>query len=207
MNPDKLKNYRDSSQSHGEAAGFQFNFECQRCDFKWASPYTPYRPARFLTKLGSAMRIFDLFGSANVASKAHLLNEGARMSVGTDRDKPKLKALQAAQAQAARYFDKCSECDRICCNNCFGSTDGVCSYCEGRAAHGTPFDEDVAVAARGHDESAHSIVCPNCQAASEGGRFCHECGFDMASTHKSCPGCGCVLQRSAMYCADCGHGF
>ena len=49
--------------------------------------------------------------------------------------------------------------------------------------------------------------CPNCQTPSQGGRFCHECGFDMASTHKSCPGCGSVMPRAARFCTDCGHGF
>jgi predicted amidophosphoribosyltransferase len=40
-----------------------------------------------------------------------------------------------------------------------------------------------------------------------GGRFCAECGFDMASTHKSCPGCGTMCARAARFCPDCGHGF
>ena len=38
-------------------------------------------------------------------------------------------------------------------------------------------------------------------------RACHECGFDMASTHKSCPACGATMARQARFCTDCGHAF
>ena len=66
-----------------------------------------------------------------------------------------------------------------------------------------------AAAAQTTQETRQSsgMYCPNCQTASQGGRFCHECGFDMASTHKSCPGCGATMPRQARFCTDCGHGF
>ena len=55
--------------------------------------------------------------------------------------------------------------------------------------------------------AAATLACPNCQTPSQGGRFCHECGFDMASTHKSCPACGVTMMRQARFCTDCGHAF
>jgi membrane protease subunit (stomatin/prohibitin family) len=54
---------------------------------------------------------------------------------------------------------------------------------------------------------AAGLSCPNCRSAHGGGRFCAECGFDLASTHKSCPDCGAMATRQARYCNDCGHGF
>jgi membrane protease subunit (stomatin/prohibitin family) len=62
-------------------------------------------------------------------------------------------------------------------------------------------------AAAHRDSQASSSACPNCRTPSSGGRFCGECGFDMASTHKSCPGCGTMVLRQARFCTDCGHSF
>ena len=74
-----------------------------------------------------------------------------------------------------------------------------------RARNGYAADDEVDAYADA--PAAVGPVCPNCQVLSEGGRFCHECGFDMASTHKSCPGCGTTVSRQARFCPDCGHGF
>ncbi|MGH8796605.1 MAG: double zinc ribbon domain-containing protein, partial [Caldimonas sp.] len=80
----------------------------------------------------------------------------------------------------------------------WGHSGRECASCEGKAGGG---------AGEYGAEQGGGPVCPNCQTPSQGGRFCHECGFDMASTHKSCPGCGATMARQARFCTDCGHGF
>jgi hypothetical protein len=75
----------------------------------------------------------------------------------------------------------------------------MCTKCRTTASQAVRYETPAVEAA--------AVVCPNCQTPSQGGRFCHECGFDMASTHKSCPACGATMMRQARFCTDCGHGF
>jgi hypothetical protein len=82
--------------------------------------------------------------------------------------------------------------------NCYDESRQVCVKCEKQTGAFSSAEQGA---------SASAMACPNCQTPSQGGRFCHECGFDMASTHKSCPSCGVTMPRQARFCTDCGHGF
>ena len=83
-------------------------------------------------------------------------------------------------------------------DECWREDSQQCVKCDASAAAGAQIE---------NSSQASGMVCPSCQTTSQGGRFCHECGFDMASTHKSCPGCGSNMPRQARFCTDCGHGF
>lgn len=197
-----LSNYRDISPPLGDVgAGFQFEFICQSCGDTWKTPFRPYRA-------GQAAGLFRRFG--------YLFNEFAKISVITDvifkagraggssvevtGSKAKVGALEEAIELGRQRYDKCSSCKSMVCANCFSESSGMCTKCE--AATGGASRQ--AAASSG---SASTTVCSNCQTPSQGGRFCHECGFDMASTHKSCPSCGTTMPRQARFCTDCGHGF
>jgi hypothetical protein len=195
-----LTNYRDLSTSSGDlGAGFQFEFYCESCGDSWKTPFKPYRA-------GQAAGLFRRFGYLlnefyKIGALTDILYKAGRAtgtSVEVTGSKAKTAALEEAQGLAARRYDRCSNCHTMVCTNCFNESSGLCIKCEAGAGHG-------AQTAAGAGTS--SVVCPNCQTESQGGRFCHECGFDMASTHKSCPGCGATMARQARFCTDCGHGF
>ena len=190
-----LSNYIDVSRSG--ANGFQFEFRCERCSKVWRSSLKPYRKGQFA---GLIYRLAYFLGDRGSLTRA----SATAASFGESRAKQ--SALEEALVAAEQRYTVCPSCDRAVCEKCWDGAGGRCEDCsrqpnESAAAHGTL----ASGAARG--STAPAIRCPNCGSGQSGGRFCPECGFDMASTHKSCPGCGTMCARSARFCLDCGHGF
>lgn len=186
-----LDNYRDLSTTgsgSGMGAGFQFEFFCGHCGSTWKTPFKPYRPGQ----ISNFVSLFASFlpGRMNLAARAGHAFTDAR-SV-----KAREAALLAGMQRAETLYQVCRSCQRATCDNCWDSGQSICTDCAGRQA------TDLKQAAR-----AANAVCPNCQTPNEGGRFCAECGFDMASTHKTCPGCGAMQSRQSRFCTDCGHSF
>lgn len=191
-----LTNYRDLSSGGTDLnAGFQFEFFCEHCAKKWRTPFKPYRMGQFTGLLARFSFLFTPMRDAGRASgsMADYSSRGAKDD-----------ALADFMPQAEQMFKMCPSCKEGVCNDCFSDRAGECTKCAGAQesarSQGGGYG-DNAPAARG----AHG--CPNCGTQGDGGRFCPECGFDMASTHKGCPSCGVMLPRSARFCTDCGHGF
>lgn len=185
-----LTNYRDVSTSMSDvSAGFQFEFFCEKCGESSRSAFRPYRKGQIT---GWLSRFAFMFYDLNKASRA----TGAFAEAGASG--AKAEALAEAMAVAAPLYEKCPGCRKWVGRECWNSGSSSCRDCAARASL------DAAPAA---GAAAGGATCPNCQTPSAGGRFCHECGFDMASTHKSCPACGVTLSRQARFCTDCGHGF
>lgn len=193
-----LNQYRDLSV-HGSHihAGFQFDFSCSHCTNNWRSPFQPYRMGQLTTLLHRLTFLLPGIDRAGRASggMADLRARSAWES-----------ALAAAMRHAETQFVNCEECKAVVCHECYSEAEGCCNKCavlrhdvrpEGAAASGMPSS-----AASGLD-----VACPNCRTPSEGGRFCAECGYDFASTHKSCPACSALTSRSSRFCTDCGHAF
>jgi hypothetical protein len=193
-----LGNYRDISVSSDEVGtGFQFEFACAHCPRKWKSAFKPYR-------VGQLSNLMARFGwivglrhgvSHNVGSAADMGAAGARDT-----------ALEAACVQAARQFSACSHCGDTVCEDCWSTRDGSCKKCAGQQTAAPAHNNRTPGADRGSSASP-ALACPNCRTALNGGRFCAECGFDMASTHKTCPSCGTMVERQTRFCGDCGHSF
>jgi Double zinc ribbon len=199
----KLENYRDVSNYGGDSPGFQFDFSCSNCGNVWKSQYKPYRKgqvAGFLSRI-----VMHVQGVRNVGfvtrSAAEMGLEGAKKA-----------ALAEAIAQAESIYTVCPECQQAACGSCYVAGRRMCKNCINRAENlpgGISGQAARGQAARAPSQNAAAaaLSCPNCRAAHAGGRFCAECGFDMASTHKSCPDCGAMALRQARFCNDCGHGF
>ena len=204
-----LTNYRDVGRAGSNMnAGFQFEFYCGSCSRTWKSPFEPYRRgqlagfiyrfAYFLGDRGSMFRASNVVADAG----AHRARQGA---------------LDRAIELAEQRYNECPACVKIVCEDCWDAQARLCESCAvkgGQAPHdkrGRRAEAD----ARSHDEQppaaaserSTGLNCPNCSARIGGGRFCEECGFDMASTHKTCPGCGTLCGRATRFCADCGHAF
>lgn len=196
-----LTNYRDVGR-HGSVsdAGFQFEFQCASCSQTWRSPFRPYRRGqlsgliyRFAWLLGDRGGMFRATSSVSEA--------------GADR--ARAAALREALELAEQRYAVCPSCRKAVCDECWDRAAQTCTDCAGKGrrqgAGGAPVAR--AGSASPTAEGAPALKCPNCSSAIGGGRFCPECGFDMASTHKTCPGCGTLCLRSARFCPDCGHGF
>lgn len=183
--------YREISvEGQGAGAGFQFEFRCEACDRRWQSPVRRYRTGQFTSLVVRAAHLarLSLPGSWMLERVSAAGNPRAHAD-----------ALADARAQAQAHFRACSGCGRHLCTECFGAG-LLCPPCLGQA----PVAEAGRTAAA---PGRHGVACPACQTLSDGGRFCPECGFDLASTHKSCPACSAQLPRQANYCPDCGHSF
>lgn len=188
-----LTNYRDLSRMGSDTnAGFQFEFSCGSCSRSWKSPFKPYRKGQFA---GLLSRFAYFIGDRGATSRT--ASQVAEMG----GNRAKQAALQEALALAEQRYFECPGCDKAVCDDCWNPRTERCEACTKLSAN----RPEAAAASRG--ASGAALSCPNCRAAMTGGRFCAECGFDMASTHKSCPGCGAMCARSARYCTDCGHGF
>lgn len=198
-----LENYRDMSSTQGLNAGFQFEFSCSNCARKWKTPFKPYRTGQVSAFLG---RFAFLFGSSQTAGRlaggaADYSSRGA-----------KAEALAESMPQAERMFSNCVECENGFCEDCLDDRH-TCPKCVEKAKrdgvqNGGGGYSGGAAGGQGGGARAAGQACPNCSTANgSGGRFCAECGFDMASTHKSCPACGAMADRTSRFCGDCGHGF
>lgn len=187
-----LTNYRDISRAGSDVdAGFQFEFYCGHCTRTWKSAFKPYRRGQLSGLIYKFAYFFDKHGGMSRASNAvsESGSKGAREA-----------ALEEAAQLASQRYVECPECEKAVCEECWNPS---AQRCEGCIAQG-------ARSRRGEAASSTSAAggsCPNCRASMSGGRFCAECGFDMASTHKSCPGCGVMCVRAARFCTDCGHAF
>ena len=194
-----MENFRDLSRpTHDARAGFQFEFYCQVCNQAWRSPFKPYRT-------GQATALFSRL-SHYVTAIQTLGRVGAGFSE-VSSNRARKHALEEAQVEALKRFQQCASCSKWVSEECYDDREDQCVECSRRATQGASRGGHAEGTAGASGAGAAATVCPNCQTPSEGGRFCHECGFDMASTHKSCPGCGSTVARHARFCPDCGHGF
>jgi len=192
-----LNNYTDLSVGGSDiSAGFQFEFRCSHCTQSWKSPFKPYRKGQ-LTGLLNRFA-FLIGGSASTAARTtvNFSELGARGA--------KEQALKEARERADAIYTVCPSCKKPVCADCFDENENACKGCLGANRQ-----REAVERANGHGSggAAATSTCPNCQHPHAGGRFCAECGFDMSSTHKSCPGCGAMTTRGARFCTDCGHGF
>ena len=206
-----LKNYRDVSHKGSTMnAGFQFEFYCESCSRTWTSPFEAYRRGQLAGFLDRFAHFISDRGTMFRASNA-MADVGA---AGAQQ-----RALNNALELAQQRYTECPSCAKAVDEECWNSRARTCEHCATGQSHS-------AQSTRGHDhnrepegrgmndgggrdraEAGGGLKCPNCSTTVAGGRFCEECGFDMAATHKSCPGCGTMCSRATRFCADCGHAF
>ena len=187
-----MTNYRDLSTLATESgAAFQFEFYCEVTGETWQSPRTPYRRGQFHSIVSKLS--FWING-------LHGLSRGTDYMAEAGAKKVKAEVLADAMEMASQRFTQCASCKKWVINSAIDQDTGRCIKCgRGGSGFGSAYADE--------SQEQSTTVCPNCQTPSQGGRFCHECGFDMASAFKSCPGCGATMPRQARFCTDCGHGF
>jgi len=198
-----LTNYREIGKG-GTAdtdVGFQFEFTCGNCSRTWKSPFRPYRRGQLA---GFVYRFAYFLGDRGSISR--VLN----LVAGGGQSHARQAALDDALQLADQRYTDCPSCHRAVCEDCWDDRARLCERCRGDSGRGSRSAPAARSAYDGSTEpraERQAAACSNCGAALDGGRFCAECGFDVASTHKSCPTCGTLCARGARFCPDCGHGF
>jgi hypothetical protein len=191
--PQAPSRFRDLSTARSPlGAGFQFEFQCERCARPWRSAFTAYRVPTLDALVG---RMTSWVGSRGKAPPSPDDAFGDRRARAARE-----AAFNDASRQAAQLYTPCPECSRAVCADCWNAAAGRCADCAAAAA------APRAGAAR-QPSAGRGLACPSCHAASAGGRFCASCGFDFAVTHQTCSACGAMQPRQAGFCAACGHGF
>jgi hypothetical protein len=191
----ELDNYTDLS-SYGNSPGFRFEFHCSNCTKTWRSPFRPYRKGQVAGFFSTLMNTFHIGARTGVAT---------RLASDAGLAGAKAEALAEARQTAATLYRQCARCGSPTCGDCFSAREGWCRRCLNNSDE--PRSAPAATAPAAASAGATTLSCPNCRAPHAGGRFCAECGFDMASTHKSCPECGAMASRQARFCNECGQGF
>jgi len=205
------KNYSDHSVSAGANAGFQFEFNCERCGDAWRTEFVPYRGGQASSWLGKAAGIFGgLVGEASTAAEGL-----AQAGYGKAHDASFANAVE----QAKNHFHRCARCMKYVCDPCWNRDKGLCRACapdaqveiEAARASGEVYAAGEKAALEGIQRGKQmdvkrdrQLVCPKCNAETHGAKFCPECGFKLAA-QSECPKCAAEVSPGAKFCPECGE--
>ena len=186
-----LTNFRKQTERRGPLrTEHSYRFTCHACSTAWSTPPRVYKFG-FITDAVVGVTHGVHFSVPGIGWLQKATEAGReRFSKSVERE--------AMQLAAARYR-VCPSCQRTVCPSCQDDQSESCADCRSQAQTG------AASASAGAARTGPR--CPACNASSDGGRFCPECGFDLAAAYKSCPACASQLPRQANYCPDCGHSF
>ena len=200
-------NYRDLSTDRG----FQWEFNCQRCNSGYRSKFEASATGLVSEALDVASGLFGgvLGNIANASDRVH--------SVAWERAHD--QGFLNAAAEVRQYFIQCPGCNEwVCRKRCWNETRGLCFDCAPDATVAASQAQAQAIA----DQSRQKVTerqydvsqfttgddrragCPNCGAALKpGAKFCAECGTAIKAA-KFCVECGAELQTGAKFCPECG---
>jgi hypothetical protein len=203
-------NYRDLSVQHGVNAGFQFEFNCERCNDTWRTDFIPYRSAQASGWLSKAAGMLGgVLGGVGDAVDG-LAQSGWREA----RD----DAFRASVENAKKHFHRCAKCFQYVCDTCWNKGSGLCMNCapsaeveiEAARAQGAVYAAGEKAALEGIQRGKQmdvkrdrQLVCPQCQAETKGAKFCPECGAKLAVS-SSCSSCGTEMTPGIKFCPECG---
>ncbi len=204
-------NYNDLSIQHGVNAGFQFEFNCERCNDTWRTDFVPFRSGQASGWLGKAAGMFGgVLGGVGEAAEGL-----AQSGWGSARD----DAFRTAVDQAKEHFRRCAKCFQYVCETCWNGDKGLCLNCapdaeveiEAARSQGEVYAAGEKAALEGIQRGKkmdvkrdRQLVCPKCKTETHGAKFCPECGFQMAVKGK-CSGCGAEVSATAKFCPECGQ--
>jgi hypothetical protein len=200
-----VQNYSDLSTDQG----YQFKFHCDRCGNGYMSSFAPNK----LEAAGSLLRAAGGFLGGFLGRVGESAFDVQRAIGGPQHD----HALQEAVGEIKPLFTQCTRCGTWCCHSvCWNAEKGLCKRCapmlaeEVASAQATAMRsqvQDKAYASdqtQGADLAQQTIArCPQCSAATAGGKFCPECGATLI-TKKHCTGCGVEVPAASKFCPECG---
>jgi DNA-directed RNA polymerase subunit M/transcription elongation factor TFIIS len=200
-----VQNYSDLSTDQG----YQFKFHCDRCGNGYMSTYQANKleaAESFLKAAGG------LFGGVlgRVSDSAYDIQ---RAVGGPQHD----RALQAAVQEIKPLFTQCRRCGTWVCHQvCWNDEKGLCKACapilaeEMASAQATAMRSQIQEKAYASDQTQSANVsipttarCPQCSAATAGGKFCPECGAAL-NTKATCSSCQAEIPAGSKFCSECG---
>jgi len=203
-------NYNDMSVQHGVNAGFQFEFNCQRCADAYRTPFETFRSAQAAGWLGKAAGMFGgVLGNAESAASG--LVEAGWAKARDD-------AFRAAVQKATDHFHRCARCHSHVCDKCWNKEKGLCYDCapsveveieaarnqgELDMASQRAIAEGQARAEKLDVKTDKQLVCPSCGAETHGAKFCPDCGTKLAISLQ-CSGCSAEVAPGTKFCPECG---
>ena len=204
-----LIRFTSNYQDHSSDRGYQFEFNCDKCQNGFLSPFETSALGVANGLLQAAGSIFGgIFG--NAASGADHVKDALR---GKARD----EALQRAVEQAKAHFKHCTRCGRwVCPEACWNEKRQLCEECapdlaeETAAAQARAQAEQILRKAQETDLVAEvdvkreaSAVCPGCGARCGAVKFCPDCGASL-NPKVTCSRCGTERDAKAKFCPECG---
>jgi len=201
-----VRNHQDLSTDKG----YQFKFFCDRCGNGWMSDFQVSALGVGSSLLRAAGHVFGgIFGHA--AQGGYEVRRAVQGKAHDD-------ALRKAVDVARQRFKKCTRCGRwVCPETCWNASKGLCEECapdlmeEAASAQANAAKEQVIQKARARDYVADVNVdeniqmrCPACNAQTQGGKFCPECGGAL-SAKTTCPACRKEIKAGAKFCPECGQ--
>lgn len=203
--------FTDNFSDLSNLEGYQFEFHCERCGNGYRSPYVKNIKEQGKGFLRAANSL--LGGKLNQISNAA---ETVTYDRGTN-SKQKDKALADAVEAVKDQFKQCRGCGNwVCVDVCWNAEVGQCSMCspfvteEISRAQAAAQVEQIQTKVREQDWTSDldlttraKVKCPECGAATDGGKFCPECGHKLASS-SFCTQCGAEMKEGAKFCAECG---
>ena len=210
-------NFRDLSTDKG----FQFKFSCGRCGNGYLSAFQH----NILGVAGGALQVASgLFGGLRRAASS--AQQVQRLVGGPAHD----AAMRVAVEEVAPQFNQCNRCGKwVCRKVCWNGERNQCVSCspkmdqelaalesEGTVRQlrdkirygGVDLSSGVTLnsSATGQQSTAAPRPCACGAEISQGAKFCHNCGDDVA-LKQNCPQCSVESTAGANFCADCGHRF
>ncbi|MGF1428640.1 double zinc ribbon domain-containing protein [Kitasatospora sp. LaBMicrA B282] len=207
-------NHRDLCEQYGTGAGFQFEFNCQRCYDAWRSPFEAFTTGRAAGWIGKGVSAAWRVLGSEAGTLSNAVDGLAGAGWGHARD----AAFQRAITAAEHHFHRCARCTQHVCDQCWNPPQGLCQTCapdtaaEAEAARRRGLNDQVAErayaagqqAGAAYDVSAErQLVCPQCKAETHGGAFCAGCGYKLAAP-VTCAGCRQPVPEGAAFCPGCG---
>ena len=167
-------NYEDLSTD----IGFQFKFYCENCGNGYMSTWKAGKTGIAYGLLRGASSIFGgILGNAGAG--AYEIQQAVG---GPARD----NALKEAVTEIRPLFSQCRRCGQwVCCDVCWNTERGLCANCapitqrEVSSLQASITVEQAEAKLREQDlteglnlTSSTAVICPNCGAENDGGKFC-----------------------------------
>ncbi len=220
MNGKKLIAFTDNYADNSTEAGFQFTFFCNICNEGYKTRFIEsktYKKKNFFKNIGKiAGAAATMMGQYNVGSGlergSDIISERFE-GMSPEWHKEHEKAFEEAQNEAKGHFKRCPRCSKWVCDNCWNEGAGLCvgdaprANVEIAAAHAEKMVQDIKTKAAetqvftGEIE-AKVTLCPKCGKPAGEGKFCSNCGANLAG--KVCPKCGAKNQPESKFCTECG---
>ncbi len=210
-------NFADNSTE----AGFQFTFFCDNCRDGHKTRFiesSTYKKGQKMKGLGNAARIgASLLGKHSAGwqiDRAANAITGRFKGMSPEWHKEHEKAFQIAQNEAKGYFHRCPKCYKWVCEMDWNEQEGLCVKdaprvnVEVASARSSKMVKDIQEKADqtrvfdGEIESKQTI-CPNCGKPSGEGKFCNNCGSNLALVE--CERCGTKVSTESRFCGECGN--